>query len=120
MLKLFAILFGLIFICIGILGFLPDFKTNELLFGFFMVNPIHNVFHLGTGVLALFCGLSSKLACKIFFIFFGLLYIAIGIYGFYLGSEMLFDLVAINQADHILHLAVGAISLYLGIAIKSK
>jgi hypothetical protein len=120
MLRVLAILYGIVFIAMGILGFLPDFTSQGLLFGYFLVNPMHNAIHLVTGLIAFFCGLSNNLACKIFFIVFGFVYLAAGGYGFYTGSGMLFDLIAINQADNIFHLIVGLVSLYFGFALKSK
>lgn len=119
MLKLLAVLFGLTFIVIGIIGFLPDFKTNDLLFGLFKVNPVHNLIHLGTGVIALLCGLGSRKSSKLFFILFGFIYLAIAIYGFYTGSEMMFDLIAVNQADNFLHLGIALVSLLFGFAFRS-
>lgn len=120
MLKILAILFGLIFIIIGILGFLPEFKTDGLLFGYFMVNPMHNVVNLVTGIIALVCGLIGSLASKIFFILFGLIFLGAAIYGFYMGSGMILDLIAINQADNIFYLCVAAIWLYFGFFLKGK
>jgi Domain of unknown function (DUF4383) len=120
MLKILAILFGLAFIIFGILGFLPDFKTNGLLLGYFMVNPIHNLIHLATGVIALICGLASNIASKVFFILFGLIYLGIAIYGFYTGSTMILDLVAINPSDNYLHLGIAVVSLFFGLAVKGR
>lgn len=120
MLKILAVLFGLAFIIFGILGFLPDFKTNGLLFGYFMVNPVHNLIHLGTGVIALICGLASNMASKLFFILFGLVYLGLAIYGFYTGSTMVLDLVAINSADNFLHLGIAIVSLFFGLFLKRK
>lgn len=119
MLKILAILFGLSMIVIGILGFLPDYAPNGKLLDLFSVNPVHNVIHLATGVIALLCGLSSSFASKTFFILFGLLYLGFGIYGLYTGEDLLFGLIAINQADNFLHLGIGAISLLFGLFLKS-
>ncbi len=120
MLRILAILFGLIMIAVGILGFMPDFVKEGQLFGVFSVNFWHNVFHLASGILALFCGFSSSRASKIFFILFGLIYLAVAILGFMQGEGMLFGLVAINHADNWLHLAISLVSLYFGLFIKSK
>lgn len=117
MLKLLAILFGLVMIVVGLLGFLPDFTPNNLLFGIFEVNPMHNVIHLLTGIVALLCGLSNSLASKIFFILFGLIYGAVAILGFTQGPGLLFGM-AINHADNWLHTAIALFSLYVGFFIK--
>lgn len=119
MLKLIAILFGLIMIVIGILGFLPDFTPNNLLFGIFEVNPMHNVVHLLTGLVAVVCGLSNATAAKTFFILFGLVYGAIAALGFIQGPGLLYGM-AINQADNWLHVGISLVSLYLGLFLKNK
>lgn len=119
MLKLLAILFGLIMIVVGILGFLPDFTPNGELFGIFQVNPMHNVVHLLTGLVALVCGLSNALASKIFFILFGLVYGAVAILGFMQGDGLLYGM-AINQADNWLHTGIALFSLYVGLFLKNK
>ena len=120
MLKILAILFGLVMIVAGILGFLPDFTPNGKLFTLFLVNPMHNILHLVTGIVALVCGLTSGLAAKLFFIIFGIIYAIIAVMGFMMGQGMLFDMIAINHADNWLHAIVALVSLYFGLFIKSS
>lgn len=120
MLRTVAILFGLIMLLIGILGFLPDFTPHDRLFTLFLVNPLHNLIHLATGVVALVCGLKSGTASRVFFILIGLLYAAFAIYGFRLGQGMLLDLVAVNRADNWLHGLIAIICLYFGLFMKGK
>lgn len=120
MLKILAILFGLLMIVVGILGFLPDFAPNSRLFTLFLVNPMHNIVHLLSGIVALVCGLTSGFAAKIFFILFGLIYGALAVLGFMTGQGMLFDMIAINQADNWLHAFIGVLCLYLGLFVKSS
>lgn len=120
MLKVLAILFGLIFIITGILGFLPQYSPDEYLFGIFAVNLPHNLANLATGVIAILCGFSSSRASKLFFIIFGLIFAVFAGLGFYYGEDKLFGLIAINQAGNWLNAAVAAIALYLGLTLHSK
>jgi hypothetical protein len=120
MLKVLAILSGLVLISVGIMGFLPDYVHEGKLFSLFLVNPMHNVVHIALGVLALLCGLSSNLASKIFFILAGLGLAALAVFGFLKGDGLLFNLIAYNKADTFLHGAVAVIFLYFGLFIKSK
>jgi Domain of unknown function (DUF4383) len=120
MLRFLAILFGVFLIVIGILGFLTGFSDNGLLFGYFLVNPVHNLIHLVSGIIAILCGLKSGSFSKVFFIIFGLLYLALGLYGFYLGKGMMFDLIAINQSDNFFHVILAVVLLYLGLFVRSK
>ncbi len=46
MVKTAAILFGVVFLLIGILGFVPSITKDEMLLGIFHVNLLHNVVHL--------------------------------------------------------------------------
>lgn len=119
MLRFLALILGIALLVVGILGFQKDFTPNGLLFGYFLVNPIHNFIHLVTGLIAVFCGISNNTACKTFFIVFGIIYLAFAGYGFYTGPGMLFDLIAINQADNVLHLIIGLIFLWVGLALKA-
>src|SRR5690348_18110640 len=64
--RRFAQVIGILFLVVGILGFIPAFRNNNphpeavlrlfadegygLLFGLFPVNWIHNLVHLGVGV----------------------------------------------------------------------
>ena len=56
MLKPAAIIFGLFFIVAGIGGFVSSLAPNGMLFGIFMVGPVHNTIHLASGVVALLWG----------------------------------------------------------------
>lgn len=120
MLKVLAILFGLVFVILGIVGFLPQYAPEGKLFNLFAINTPHNLIHLATGVIAVLCGFSSSRASKIFFIVFGLVYAGVAALGFYHGGNMLFDMIAINTADNWLHAGIAAISLYFGFFLQSR
>ena len=120
MLRTLATIFGLVLIAFGVLGFLPELTPEGKLLGIFMVNPVHNVIHLVSGGVALFCGLSSTFASKVYFIAFGIVYAAVAVLGFMLGEGMLFDLIAINTADNWLHTVIAVVSLYFGLFLSRK
>ena len=120
MIKAIAIIYGLVFVALGILGFLPQFTQNEMLFGMFQVNLVHNVIHLATGVIALWVGFSNASACRIFFQVFGILYLLVSALGFYYGNQMLLGMIANNTADSWLHLLIAVVTLYFGFGIKLK
>jgi len=118
MLRTFAILFGIGLIVIGILGFLPDFAPGGLLFNTFKVNPMLNILHLVSGIIALLSGMSNRSASKLYFIFFGLTYAALGILGFMGGDAILLKTFVNNNANSWLHTGIGVVSLYLGTFFK--
>ena len=53
MAKTLAVLFGIVFLLVGILGFVPAVTKDEMLLGIFHVNAAHNCVHLLSGVAAL-------------------------------------------------------------------
>jgi|688.fasta_scaffold167647_2 hypothetical protein len=118
MLKILAILFGLIMLAIGIMGYIPDFSPNQRLFTLFSINFWNNLFHIATGVIALLCGLTSRAASKFFFIIAGLIYALLAVFGF-LERDILFGLMEANTADNLLNLIVGIICLYFGFFLGS-
>jgi len=120
MLRILAILFGVFFVIAGILGFIPDFTPQGKLLGIFAINPLHNIIHIATGILALLSGLSSSSASKFFFIFFGLAYAVVAGFGFYYGEGILFNTMPLNIADNLLNAGIAIVSLYIGFAFSSK
>jgi Na+-driven multidrug efflux pump len=114
MIKSAAILLGLVFLAIGILGFIPGATTNEMLFGTFHVNAIHSIVHIVSGVIALLCGLGSRTASRAFFQVFGVLYAIIAILGFYYGEQPIFRLISNNRPDIWLHVVLAVVMLFLG------
>ena len=120
MLKILAILFGLVFIIVGILGFLPDYAPNEKLFEMFTADLGHNVLLITTGVIALLCGFSSSGASRAFFILAGLAYAVIAGLGFYYGEGLLYSTLKVNHADNWLHAGISLIALYFGFFVRTK
>lgn len=118
MLRTLAIFFGILFIAFGIMGFVPAYMTNGKLFDLFRLNFEHNVAHLATGLISLLCGLISGFASKMFFIICGVVYAFLALLGFQIGEGMVFDMIAVNLLDNILHAGVGAVFLLIGFSIK--
>jgi hypothetical protein len=116
MVKTAAVLFGIVFILIGILGFVPGITTNEMLLGIFHVNTAHNVVHLLSGAAALFAGMTSFGASRMYFRIFGVIYGAVAVMGLmHMGEHtMLLGLISNNDADTYLHIGIAAVSLLLG------
>ena len=114
MVKTMAVLFGVVFLLIGILGFVPAVTKDEMLLGIFHVNTAHNVVHLLSGVVALFCGMNSVSASRRYFRIFGVVYGLVAVMGFFVGDGMLLGMISNNTAVTWLHVAIAAVSLILG------
>jgi hypothetical protein len=115
MAKTMAVLFGVVFLVVGILGFVPGVTKDQMLLGIFHVNTAHNAVHLLSGVIALFCGMSSLGASRMYFRIFGLVYGLVAVLGFLNpGDTMLLGLISNNTATTWLHVVIAAISLLIG------
>jgi hypothetical protein len=118
MVKAAAILFGLVFLAVGILGFVPgvtsDVNGMPMLLGIFHVNAAHNYVHLASGIVFLLCGMAGASAASAFFKIFGIIYAAVAVLGFMKGDGLLLGLISNNMADVWLHVVLSATMLYLG------
>jgi len=117
-LKKIAIVFGIVFVAAGLLGFLPAANPGGKLLGLFAVNTMHNLIHLATGIVALVVGFASDKASRIFFQVFGIVYALVAALGFVTGDGMLLGMVSNNAADTWLHVVIALVSLYLGFMMK--
>ena len=116
MVKTMAVLFGVILLVVGILGFVPAVTKDEMLLGIFHVNTVHNIVHLLSGAVALICGMTSICAARNYFRIFGIVYGAVAVLGLmHMGEHTtLLGLISNNDADTYLHIGIAAVSLILG------
>lgn len=108
-------LFGVVFLLVGVLGFV----TASPLLGFFDVDPVHNVIHLVSGVLAFICAGMGYGAARGFLIVFGIVYGLVTLLGFLNGGNVL-GLIQVNQADNYLHLGITVGTLLFGLGSSSQ
>lgn len=121
MLKKVAMVFGAVFLLVGLLGFVPgitsaDTHGMQLLLGLFMVDPVHNTVHIVTGLAGLVAaGVSDKVA-KAYLVGFGAVYGLVALLGF-LDTNLL-GLMEVNMADNWLHavLTIGLLGAGLGLS----
>lgn len=119
--KTFAIVFGIIMLAVGALGFVPQAMVGNNLFGLFRVNTNHNIIHLATGAFALIAGLVSEAASLLFFQVFGIVYGLVALLGIYHGNQDLFNgLIANNIHDVWLHILISGFAIYLGFFSKES
>jgi hypothetical protein len=123
--RLLATVFGGVYLLVGLLGFAVTggvgFIATEggLLLGLFAVNPLHNIAHLLIGAALLIAGLSTVAAARSVNIVVGAVYLLLGIVGFFLVGTAL-NILALNTADHFLHLASAIVLLGVGLAADKK
>ena len=118
--RLVGIIFGAVYILVGLLGFAVTggiaFTATEggLLLGIFEVNPLHNWAHLLIGAALLIGGIAGVRAAKTVNTVVGAAYLLLGIVGFFIeGSPA--NVLALNTADHFLHLASALVLLGVGL-----
>lgn len=117
-LKNTAVVFGIVFLLVGILGFIPAVAPNEMLLGIFHVNAAHNVVHLLSGAVALACGFASVAASRIYFRIFGVVYGLVAVLGFIQGEGHLLGMISNNMPDVWLHVGIAAAALILGFVVR--
>ena len=120
MTKTLALLFGAVFVLVGILGFIPAVAPNEHLLGIFHVNAAHNAVHLLSGVVAIICCLASERAAILFFRIFGVVYGLVAVLGLVGGDRPILGIISNNMADVWLHIAIAAVSLMIGFGARHR
>ncbi|GLV56779.1 hypothetical protein KDH_36180 [Dictyobacter sp. S3.2.2.5] len=113
--RIVALILGIIFVVIGIIGF---FVSSTMMPGSLMgmdVDIVHNLVHLVTGIVALlavYMGWS-----RVFNRVFGIIYLVIGLAGLipalYFDGRLL-GLMHINAGDNVFHLIIGIIAIAVG------
>lgn len=121
--RLLAVIFGAVYLLIGILGFTVTATVGfvetdgALLLGIFEVNPLHNIVHLLIGAALLIAGLANVRAAKAANVTVGAVYLLVGLVGlFIIGSPA--NILALNAADNVLHFASAAVLLAVGLGAE--
>ena len=119
--RAFAMTLGVAFLAVGLLGFIRPltdaggdgfFVTGDAhLLGIFHVNWLHNLVHLGTGLLGLALAARTPSA-RLFAQALGVIYTVVFIAGLF--TDDLLGILPLNGADNILHLLTAAASLLVG------
>ena len=121
MIKAAALLFGIVFLLIGILGFVPAITPdNGMLLGIFHVNTAHNIVDLASGVVFLLCGMAGAGPARTFFQIFGIIYAVVAVLGFYYGDKAPLGIISNNTADTWLHVVLTVVMLFLGFGASGR
>jgi Domain of unknown function (DUF4383) len=125
-----AALFGIIFLIVGIAGFIPGITTDydELTafdhegakeLGFIGVNILENIVHLLYGVVGL-AAVSSWAASKNYFVWGGVLYLAIWIYGLIIDKDTSANFIGVNTAADWVHFILGVTMIAVGFLLSRR
>jgi hypothetical protein len=125
-----AMLFGIVFLVVGIAGFIPGITTDydELttfddegakVLGLFGVNILENIAHLAYGVAGLALA-SSWAGSRIFFIGGGLIYLVLWIYGLVIDKSSSANFLGLNNAGDWLHFVLGVTMVAIGFLLGRR
>ena len=122
-----AILFGIIFLIVGVAGFIPGITTNydrlsnfdgegALLLGLFGINWLESVVHLLYGAAGLALARSVP-GARNYFVVGGAIYIVLWLYGIVIDLDSSLNFIGINTAANWLHFVLGVAMLGIGLVL---
>ena len=111
MLKRLAMIFGAIFVLIGLLGFVPNPLVGAN--GFFLTNVALNIAHLLIGAILIIASTQSERAAWVSLFTFGAVYVLLAVLGYAtIGAEghtQLLGIIHVNGNDTWLHILLGVV-----------
>ena len=122
---------GIVFLLVGVAGFIPGVTTDygemefagpdsgAMLLGIFQVSILHNIVHLLFGVWGLAAARSFS-GSRVYLIGGGLIYGLLWIYGLLIDKDSSANFVPLNTADDWLHFVLALGMIGLGVALGSN
>ena len=123
-----ALAVGVVFLAVGILGFVPGITTNydqltfaghhsdAALLGIFNVSVLHNLVHLAFGVAGIALARTFNSA-RTYLIGGGIVYLVLFVYGLVVDHDSSANFVPVNDADNWLHLGLVVAMIALGVVL---
>ena len=125
--RYFALIYGIVFLLVGILGFVPGMTHmhegspdlavegpgHGYLFGLFHVNVLHNIVHLLFGIWGL-AAFRAYGASRMYARGVAVIYALLGIFGLIPGLNTLFGLVPLHGNDVWLHFLLAIVAAIFG------
>lgn len=111
MAKTFALIFGVIFVLVGILGFIPNPLVG--MNGIFDTNTAHDVVHLLLGIVLLVVAFWAPTQSALWLKILGVVYLLVALLGFFSGSPLL-GFIEANSADNWLHVVLAVVLFLAG------
>jgi hypothetical protein len=127
-LRTAALAVGVVFLLVGIMGFIPGLTTDydqmggaghdsmAKLLGVFQVSVLHNIVHLLFGLAGIALARNDSTA-RSYLIGGGLIYLVLWVYGLVIDKSASANFVPLNNADDWLHLVLGIAMIGLGVAL---
>lgn len=121
-----ALAVGIVFLVVGVLGFIPGITTDydtmafaghnseAKLLGIFQVSVLHNIVHLLFGAAGIAMARNARNA-RTYLVGGGAIYLVLWLYGLVIDHETAANFVPVNTADNWLHLLLGIGMIALGL-----
>ena len=126
--QLVSMVYGVVFLLVGALGFVPGVTTgfdtltfaghesSALLLGVFAVSVLHNLVHLLFGVAGLVLA-RTPAGARGFLLGGGVIYLVLWLYGLFIDHGSSANFVPVNAADNWLHLGLAVTMIAFGLAL---
>jgi hypothetical protein len=126
-----ALIVAVVFLAVGVLGFIPGITTHysdmtfaghhsdARLLGLFQVSVLHNIVHLLFGLAGLAMARTAALA-RLYLVGGGAIYLVLWVYGLAVGQDSAANFVPLNMADDWLHLGLGLGMIALGLLLVRR
>lgn len=118
LIQIIALIYGIVFLLVGIAGFIPGLTQNlgdlqfagheghAMLLGIFHVSILHNIVHLLFGVAGVLLARTPGSA-RHFLLWGGILYLGLFLYGLFIDYDSAANFVPLSDANNWLHLGLG-------------
>jgi hypothetical protein len=129
--QLAALVVGIVFLAVGVLGFIPGITTHydqltfaghhsqAALLGIFNVSILHNIVHLLFGVAGILLARTVS-AARGYLIGGGIVYLVLFLYGMVIDHDSSANFVPVNTADNWLHLVLAIGMIALGVLLTRR
>ncbi|GAA4890023.1 DUF4383 domain-containing protein [Streptomyces coeruleoprunus] len=126
-----ALLVGVVFLLVGLLGFVPGITTGyddmtfaehdsgAQLLGVFQVSVLHNLVHLLFGIAGVVMARAVPMA-RSYLVIGGLIYLALWLYGLLIDLDSAANFVPVDTADNWLHFGLGLAMVLLGLVLSRR
>ena len=120
--KTAALVIGIVFIAVGLLGFIENPIIGASHNAIFHADTFHNGVHIGSGILFVLIAMAAPGFASTLMILFGIVYLLIGVAGLISygtdGFGKVLGVLHVNGADNLLHVGLGLLILVAGIATR--
>ncbi|WP_425956096.1 DUF4383 domain-containing protein [Xylanimonas sp. McL0601] len=110
---------GGVFIVVGLLGFTVSGHHDAVghdggTLVLFQLNVLHNLVHLAVGAVLVAAAVAGRRAARAANVAIGVVYFALGVAGWFISGDNPLNVIALDSADNVLHLVVGAALIGVG------